>query len=323
MIIFAPTGGVQEKIWGSLDGQVYLNIPHKVDSSIEDIRWHNNKNKIAQFKRNSQSSQEEKYEVFKNGTLKIKYLMDKDSGEYSVDAYTSSGAHEFGYQFVLEVQERVSEPNISWNCDLNILTCHAAKGTGTELELYLNEEKNTTHMKNITTKISTKSYTARCIIRNNISEETTQEKFDCSEKGLDIYLIIAICVAGVIFLIFVALLIFYISRRNKRTRQRTDQVEIQVRRVPTRERGQRPLPNPGSSPNPAVGQPPSLGHRPQTPGHHLQVPGQRVPQPGHRVPHSQQRPHHHSGPQVHQQRGPPLPRPRVQPKPPRGAKEHA
>lgn len=95
---------MQIKVWGPLNGQVYLNTTHEVDSSIEDIRWHKNRVKIAQFNTNSQFLQLEKFETFMNGTLKIKYLTKEDNGNYSMDAYNRNGVYGFGDKFVLEVQ---------------------------------------------------------------------------------------------------------------------------------------------------------------------------------------------------------------------------
>lgn len=42
--------------------------------------------------------------AFMNGTLKIKYLRNEDSGNYSMDAYKKNGGYGFGNKFVLEVQ---------------------------------------------------------------------------------------------------------------------------------------------------------------------------------------------------------------------------
>ena len=47
-----------------------------------------------------------------------------------------------------------------------------------------------------------------------------------ADEGLDLYLIIGICVGGTVFLIFVALLIFYISRRKKQSRRRDGKLPL-------------------------------------------------------------------------------------------------
>ena len=47
-----------------------------------------------------------------------------------------------------------------------------------------------------------------------------------ADEGLDWYLIIGICVGGAVFLLFVALLIFYISRRKKQSRRRDGKLPL-------------------------------------------------------------------------------------------------
>ncbi|XP_017505817.1 T-cell surface antigen CD2 isoform X2 [Manis javanica] len=95
-----------------------------------------------------------------------------------------------------------------------------------------------------------------------------------------------------------------------------EELEIRDHIEATKKGGRKPHQIPDSTPqNPAVSQPPP------PPGHRPQAPGYRPGIPGHRVLHQQQKrppppPH---GTQVHQQKGPPLPRPRVQQKPPRAA----
>ncbi|XP_045402867.1 T-cell surface antigen CD2 isoform X2 [Lemur catta] len=97
-----------------------------------------------------------------------------------------------------------------------------------------------------------------------------------------------------------------------------EELEIKVHRVTTEERSQKPHQMPAS-----MLQNPAASQAPPPPSHRSQAPGHRPLPPGHRVQHQpQRRPPPSSGTQVHQHKGPPLPRPRVQPKPPRGAAEN-
>ncbi|XP_054996829.1 T-cell surface antigen CD2 [Sorex araneus] len=309
IIFFASKASVETSTWGALGEQVYWETPIKCDNNIEDIRLEKNQVKIAQFKGCIWNSQEKgKYYFFDNGTLKIEHLENSDSGNYSVNIYNTTGKHVFEGKFVLQIQERVSEPTISWDCKNKTLTCRVANGTGTKLELSLNGNKTSNDMKMITSKFYMEKTKFWCTASNNINKKTKQGNFDCSEKGLDLSLLLGICGAGAVALLFVALLIFYISRRKQSTPERNDEVEIRALRVPTKDRGQKPNRAPGSAPNPAAQLPPPPGHHPQAPGQRLQAPHpqQKVPLPP--VP-----PH----------KGPPLPRPRAQQKPPRGPKEHA
>lgn len=47
-----------------------------------------------------------------------------------------------------------------------------------------------------------------------------------AEKGLDIYLIIGICGGGTVFLVFLALLVFYISKRKKQRSRRNGKLPL-------------------------------------------------------------------------------------------------
>uniref|UniRef100_A0A8B9WXT7 Immunoglobulin V-set domain-containing protein n=1 Tax=Bos mutus grunniens TaxID=30521 RepID=A0A8B9WXT7_BOSMU len=232
-------------VWGALDHDLNLDIPGFPRSDIvADIKWNRNKNKIARIKKDMPLHNEtDKYDMFTNGTLKIKTLMRNDSGLYEVEVYDSNGVNLLSKKFDLKIQD----------------------------------------------------------------------------EGLDWYLIIGICVGGAVFLLFVALLIFYISRRKKQSRRRDDEeLEIKAQRAILEERGRKPQQTPVSTPaNPGMSQtPPVPGHRSQPPAHRPRALGPRVQPQQKRLPPT-------PGTQVHQQKGPPLPKPRVQTKPPCDAEENS
>ncbi|XP_055994972.1 T-cell surface antigen CD2 [Sorex fumeus] len=304
MIFFVPKASVETNIWGALGEEVYYETHFKITDDTEDIQIRKNYSKILQLKNgNWTSSEKGKYTFSNSGTLKIEYLTNKDSGNYSVNIYNKTGKHLFGREFVLQIQERVSEPIISWDCENKTLTCCVANGTDIKLELSLNGNKTHNDMKTIRSQFYMEKTEFQCTASNNINKETKKGNFDCSEKKLDLNLLLGICGAGALTLLFVALLIFYISRRKQPAHGRNDQVEIRVLRVPTKDRGQKPSRAPGSAPNTAAQLPPPSRHSPQAPSQRLQAPHpqQKVPLPP--VP-----PH----------KGPPLPRPRAQLKPLRG-----
>lgn len=219
IIFFASKASVETSIWGALGEQVYWKSHFKCNNDIEDIRLEKNQVKIAQLNECIWNSQEKKrkYEFFNNGTLKIEHLKNSDSGNYSVKIYNKAGKYVFGKEFVLQIQERVSEPIISWDCKNKTLTCRVANGTGTKLELSLNGNKTSNDMKMITSQFYMEKTKFWCTASNNINKKTKQGNFDCSEKGLDLSLLLGICGAGAVALLFVALLIFYISRRKQPT----------------------------------------------------------------------------------------------------------
>ncbi|XP_012513923.1 PREDICTED: T-cell surface antigen CD2 [Propithecus coquereli] len=321
----SETGNPKEA-WGVLDQEINLDIPNfQMNNDIDDIKWEKegpNKTRVAQFKKDKTSFHlNETYAVLANGTLKIKSLKKNSGGTYKVSVYNTEGKFVQEKTFHLKIIELVSKPEISWDCINTTLTCEVVKGTDPELKLYQNQK----HFMTSSQRVITHKWTTRlnamfkCTAKNRFSEESSEKVVNCLEKGLDIYLIAGICGGGILFIIFVALLIFYISKRKKQNRRRNnEELEIRVHRVATEERSQKPHQMPASVP-----QNPGASQAPPPPSHRSQAPGHRPLPPGHRVQHQpQRRPPPSSGTQVHQHKGPPLPRPRVQPKPPRGAAEH-
>ncbi|XP_037682205.1 T-cell surface antigen CD2 [Choloepus didactylus] len=320
---FSTKGAFPDKngvIWGALDHDFYLDIPDfKANHSISDIQWKIGTTRIARFTKSKATSMET-YEVFSNGTLKIKNLMRNYSNTYRVNVYDQKGKNMLEKAFELKILEAVSKPVISWNCSNKSLTCEVIKGSEIELKLYKNKKK----LKDILQKVITYNWipssnlSFKCTASNKVSEETSVVDIRCSEKGLTIYHIISICGGGFILILCVALLIFCINNRKKQNRRRNaEELEIRAHKITADERGRRPLQTPGSTPQkPAASQPPA------PPGHRSQAPGHRPVPPGPRAQHQQQkRLQPPLGPQVPQQKGPPLPRPRVQQKPPCGAEE--
>ncbi|ELV14144.1 T-cell surface antigen CD2 [Tupaia chinensis] len=120
----------------------------------------------------------------------------------------------------------VSKPKISWNCVNKTLTCEILDGTDPQLKL----SQKGRQLGSILQKVLTHKWTSKlptevtCTAKNSLSEKSTVTAISCSEKGLNIYLIIGTCVAGTLLMVFVALLIFYISRRKKQNRRKNDHV---------------------------------------------------------------------------------------------------
>ncbi|XP_045859815.1 T-cell surface antigen CD2 isoform X2 [Meles meles] len=311
-------------VWGTLGHDFELNISNfQMNDNIDDIRWEKGKTKVARLKGGKLKEAFERCNVSTNGALRIQQLKTEDHDTYKVTIYDTNGKNVLDETFRLIIQEEVSEPVMSWTCTNKSLTCEIRSGTDPELMLYLdNRPIDNAVAKTISRKIAMNRWTTKrsmlfnCTAKNKVSEQSRTVTINCSEKGLDIYLIIGICGGGFIFLVFVILLIFYI---NKRKKQNDEELEVRTCRVTSKERRQKPRQVPGAAPqNPAMCQPPP------PPSHRPQAPCPRPPPPSHRV-------HHHpqkkappaSATQVHQQKGPPLPRPRVQPKPPHGATENS
>ncbi|XP_004480628.2 T-cell surface antigen CD2 isoform X2 [Dasypus novemcinctus] len=317
---FSTEGADTEEKWGALNRDIYLDIIGFLGKQeIDDIRWKIDNIQIARFTKNKGTSLPP-YEVFANGTLKIKHLMSNDSNTYKVSVYDSGGKSTFEKAFKLKVLEGVSKPVISWNCINKSLTCEVEEGTDPVLTLYLNKKGTPTKGRKITKIFTSKlNPLVRCEARNDVSKEAGEENVSCAENVLNIYIILAICGGGTILIVFLALLIYFISKRGKQTRRTNDEeLEARAPRGTAKERAWAAQHAAGSaSQKPAASQPPA------PPGQRPQAAGQRPPPPGPRAQHQQQRRPPPPGPQGPQQRGPPLPRPRAQPKPPRGADDNA
>ncbi|XP_026339447.2 T-cell surface antigen CD2 [Ursus arctos] len=322
----APENNV---VWGTLGHDFDLNISgFQIDDNIDDIRWEKDKTIVARVKKGKlKDLKDERYNVSTNGALKIKHLETEDSDTYRVVIYKIDGKNVLDKTFQLKIQEEISTLDMFWNCSNRNLTCEIKNGTNPELILYLDGAVlGRAVSKTISQKIAPKKWTTKrsmsfnCTAKNEVSEQSRGMTINCSEKGLDIYLIAGICGGGVIFISFMTLLIFYINKRKRQnSRKHDEELEIRARRATAKERHRKPRQGPGPAPqNPAVSQPPP------PPSHRLQAPCHRPPPPSHRVQHHpQKKAPPPSAAQVHQQKGPPLPRPRVQPKPPHGATENS
>ncbi|EHB08056.1 T-cell surface antigen CD2 [Heterocephalus glaber] len=321
---FSTKGSVLKEhkvIWGALDQDINLDIPNfQMSNLINEIRWETNGIKVAQLKGKKQYELNKTYEILPNGTLKIKHLGRSFNNIYKIIIYDTNGTSVLDKEFRLNIQEMVSKPEISWNCSNKTLTCEVVNGTNPNLNLYQNGKYLKKGSKKVITYQWTKLTAAfNCTANNKVSEESSAVAISCPGKGLNFYLMVGICGGSALLVVFVALLICYICKRKKQNGRRCDEgLEISTRRITTEEGGLKPC---------HIQAPPaqktSASHPPPPPSHRSQAPGHRPLAPAHHVqPQHQKRPPP-SGTQVRQQKGPPLPKPRVQPKPPRGAAEHS
>ncbi|XP_045673105.1 T-cell surface antigen CD2 isoform X1 [Phyllostomus hastatus] len=317
------------QVLGTLNRSITLDVPNQQLSDVDDIKWFKNNSRLVRIKggtvKGTVHEQPKGYEVSVNGSLTIKHLQRSDNTNFQIVVYNKAGIQIFTRTFNLRILEMVSKPEISWNCTTTTLTCKVTNGTDPKLKLYRGQTYIKGGQKVIEYKWITKQKTSfKCTANNTVSEETSEVDLTCPEKGLDIYLIIGICGGGVLFLLFVALLILYASSRRRMHRRRNDgELEVTTHRMTSEGRSQKPHPIPTSAPqNPAAHQPPPPpGHRTKAHGHRPPPTGQRVQHPAQNQ--QQKRPLPPPGTQARQQKGPPLPRPRVQPKPPRGASENS
>ncbi|CAO2599409.1 T-cell surface antigen CD2 [Lemmus lemmus] len=309
--------GDRSIIWGALGHDINLTIPNFRVTDTDEVRWEKGRSLVAQFngKTGKPFQQTEAFEILKNGALRIKTLRREDNGTYSVTVYGADGSSKLQKAFDLRVLERVSKPEISWECSNTTLTCKVREGTDLELKLYRGKTLLTSlsQKKIITHKWISLNAPFKCNAKNRVSEESITAEVSCSGKGLHFYVIVGACAGGLLFLVLGALFTFCICKRRKQNRRRKDEeLEIKPPRMSTMERGPKPHLTPA-----AAAQNPASSQAPPPPGHHLQTAGHRPLPPSHRTrEHQQKKRPPPSGTQTHQQKGPPLPRPRVQPKPP-------
>ncbi|KAL1772012.1 T-cell surface antigen CD2 [Sigmodon hispidus] len=300
-------------VWGALGQDINLTVSNFPVSDIDEVRWEKGQTLVAQIKGNSKYVSGP-FEIVTDKTLQIKNLKRDDGHNYTVMVYGTDGKSKLQKVFILKILERVSKPEISWECSNTTVTCRVKEGTDLHLTLYQGKKGLINlHQKIINYKWTSLNAPFKCNAKNKVSEEFITAVVSCSEKGLYFYLIVGASAGGLLLVVVGALLIFCICKRKRQNRRRKDEeLEIKAPRTSTMERSPKPQSTPAAASQNPVG-----SQAPPPPGHHLQTPGHRPLPPSHRTrEHQQKKRPPPSGTQAYQQKGPPLPRPRVQPKPP-------
>ncbi|XP_039375807.1 T-cell surface antigen CD2 isoform X1 [Mauremys reevesii] len=286
--------------YGMQNGSVFLNIhDFKVDQQ-QEVTWLKDSLRLTKGKGSDvkYNKDKKKYEMFPSGTLKINHLMEEDSGNYKVTVYNVMGSLQVEKNLNLCVQEMVSKPEIKWTCTQKLInvTCEVKQKNKYTFNLLQNNA--TLHVRTtaangiwkIEYRPNTKILTGKfqCKVENDISQNTTDQEIKCSGP-LDIVLIGSIAGGAIVFVIFLALLIYCIrKKRAERYEEEQDEETPMKIRQSSDESKYRELPKP-----PVHGPP--------------------------KQPRQQQRPPPPS--QTQYQAGPPRPRPRTQQKSPSHMKE--
>ncbi|XP_003479073.1 T-cell surface antigen CD2 isoform X1 [Cavia porcellus] len=323
---FSAKGSTVEDVnvaWGALGQDVNLDIPNfKMSDVIDEIRWETAGSRVAQFKGKQLYAINKTYKILPTGTLQIKHLERSFNNTYKVIIYNTNGTCVLAKEFHLRIQEMVSKPQIFWDCSNKTLTCVIVNGTNPMLNLYQRGKYLTKGSGKVITYRWTKLTEAfNCTASNKVSIESDAVVISCSVKDLKLYFIIG--GSGSILIVFVALIICYICKRKKQNgRRHGEGLDMSTHRKTMEEEG-RPRPSPIQPPST---QNPLASHPPPPPSHRSQAPCHRPLTPAHHTQQQQQRYQKRppaTGTQVRQQKGPPLPKPRVQPKPPRGPAENS
>lgn len=104
LLFIGVTPTVTVLLQGILNDDIMI-IPDSPLYNIYDILWEKNgKRIIRRLNGKITPQQQEKYQVFENGTLKIKHLQINDSDIYKVDLYDSDGRYMLTQTFNLKIQ---------------------------------------------------------------------------------------------------------------------------------------------------------------------------------------------------------------------------
>ncbi|XP_072500567.1 T-cell surface antigen CD2 isoform X2 [Notamacropus eugenii] len=232
LLFFSPKDVMAENndVWGVLNQSILLNIPDlPKDQDKHDIRWYEGSTLIAKGNVNIPKANHEShnYEIFPNGTLKIKKLQKTSEQNYKVSVYDKNGRNVLEKELTLHVIEAVSKPEMTWNCTEGSIICEVHNGTNAELILFDNGTQPL-KMGNLNKEGMRLKYTwpkndplpreFKCVLKNQASEEWIVDQTPCTEKVWNIYHILSICGGGIILLIFLTLLISCLLRRKKQNK---------------------------------------------------------------------------------------------------------
>ncbi|XP_038236703.1 T-cell surface antigen CD2 isoform X1 [Dermochelys coriacea] len=229
------------KTYGVLGGSVFLNIiGFKVEKQHE-ITWLKNASFLVKVKNSTMKyyREKEKYKMFHNGTLQIDHLVEEDRGNYKVNVY-DKGKLQIEKNLNLSFQEIVSKPEIKWICLQNSIkvTCEVNQTNQTTFHLYQNNKElnlNPHIDANGIWKIeySFKNSIAKfqCEVKNDVSKKTADQEIKCSGL-LNIVLIGSIAGGAVVFVIFLALLIYCIrKKRAERYEEQDEETPMKIRQM--------------------------------------------------------------------------------------------
>ncbi|XP_074044638.1 T-cell surface antigen CD2 isoform X3 [Macrotis lagotis] len=230
LLFFSPRGVMVEEnmVWGILAQSISLDIPDlPKGQEIDDIRWSEGQTLIGKVSSDKVTTgKNTNYEIFINGTLKIRELKAVSEQNYTVSVYNKNGKNLLKKTLTLNVMEAVSKPEMTWNCTLKSIFCVTQNGTNPEMTLYINGthplKKGTLTKEGLKLKYTWEDPLPRefkCVVKNKVSEEWVVGQPSCSVRVLDIYHILSICGGGVILLIFLTLLISCCLRRKRQSNQ--------------------------------------------------------------------------------------------------------
>ncbi|KAK1159398.1 T-cell surface antigen CD2-like isoform X3 [Acipenser oxyrinchus oxyrinchus] len=130
---YVTAENIRVPVYGALGDSVYLHLNTTLNSSVE-VQWKRGVYHIGVFKNNSMAFNKpyiNRAEIFANGTLRLDRTQKDDSGDYSVDVFTTDGTNIFKGSMQVYIQEPVSQPVVHSTCLSHgkvLLVCTVDKG---------------------------------------------------------------------------------------------------------------------------------------------------------------------------------------------------
>ncbi|CAM5077095.1 unnamed protein product [Natator depressus] len=242
VVLFSCVKGSANEAYGVLGGSVFLNVPDFKVEKQHEITWLKNASVLMKIKNSTVKyyGNKEKYKMSLNGTLRIDHLVEEDRGSYTVTVYNDKGQLQVEKNLNLSFQENVSKPEIKWICSENSMKVTCEVNQRNEALFHLFRNNKTLNLKphidaNGIWKIeyNSKSSTAKfqCEVKNHVSKKTADQEIKCSGM-LDIVLIGSIAGGAVVFVIFLALLIYCIrKKRAERYEEQDEETPMKIRQA--------------------------------------------------------------------------------------------
>ncbi|XP_034648773.1 T-cell surface antigen CD2-like isoform X1 [Trachemys scripta elegans] len=246
VVLFSCVKGSADKdpkVYGIQNSSVFLNIPDFKVEKQHEIIWLKNSIHLTKGKGSNVKyyKDRKKYEMFTNGTLKIDCLVEEDSGNYKVAVYSATGRLQVEKNLLLSIQEIVSKPEIKWICSQKLIKVICEVKQKNKPALYLLQNNRTLSVNgpiytNGTWKIEyppkARILTAKfqCEVKNDVSKRTDDQEIKCSGPQ-DIVLIGSIAGGSIVFIIFLALLIYCIRKKRAERYAQDDETPMQIQQV--------------------------------------------------------------------------------------------
>ncbi|XP_053312877.1 T-cell surface antigen CD2 [Spea bombifrons] len=247
-----PTGRVTGTFYGAVNGSVVLDVPPTPGRDVFEVRWKDSNDKLmGKLKKSDEKpllGGQCGCDVHKNGSLHLLQLRAPGERIYTVTTYNAAGRQIHNGTVRLVVIEKVNTPLIGYNCSNTKVrvTCWVSGGTDPEIDIkWDGQVKARLKSRSLETSIGHmgKAGTVTCRAKNPVSDQEQAMEVNCL-KVWSLYMILAVVGGGVVFIIFLILLIYCVRLKCNKRRGRKDE-EVSITYQPAGHRiQQRQLPEP-------------------------------------------------------------------------------